>query len=60
MKNRMILLGLAVILGFTACNDWLTIRPEGEIEKNKLYESEEGFWQAMNGTYSLCNKLYGL
>lgn len=59
MKNKMILFGLTISLCLTACNDWLTIRPESEIEKNKLYETEEGFWHATNGVYTLCNKLYG-
>lgn len=44
----------------SSCEEWLTIRPKDKIEKAKLYETEEGFWQALNGIYALLYDNYGV
>ena len=57
---KKVILSLGVCFFFlTSCDKWLTIRPENEIEKTKLYETEEGFWQALNGLYSIMGSNYG-
>lgn len=40
-----------VMMVVSSCNDWLTIKPKDKVEKTKLYETEDGFWQALNGLY---------
>ena len=57
MKKVILSLGICFFF-LTSCDKWLTIRPENEIEKTKLYETEEGFWQALNGLYSLMGTNY--
>lgn len=57
MKNLILCLGFFFFL--TSCDKWLTIQPENEIEKTKLYETEEGFWQALNGLYYTLGTNYG-
>lgn len=52
------LLVLAVLV--SSCEEWLTIRPKDKIEKAKLYETEDGFWQALNGIYALLYENYGV
>lgn len=47
-----------IIILVSSCDKWLTIRPKDKIEKAKLYETEEGFWQALNGIYSLLEENY--
>ena len=57
---KKVILSLGVCFFFlTSCDKWLTIRPENEIEKTKLYETEEGFWQALNGLYLIMGSNYG-
>jgi hypothetical protein len=49
---------LALLL-LPSCTDWLTVQPENEVAKDKLYESEDGFWQALNGVYYSLYKSHG-
>lgn len=35
----------------TSCEGWLDIRPQTEIMAYDLFQSEEGFWDALNGIY---------
>lgn len=60
MKKFAYLGMIAVMVLASSCESWLTIRPKNEIEKDKLYETEEGFWQALNGVYSLLGENYGV
>lgn len=54
MKRLLVYIGCLSLFCMTvSCEKWLTIQPENEVEKTKLYETEEGFWQALNGTYYL-------
>ena len=46
MKNRKIYTGLLLHLMcivFAACNDWLDVQPESQIEDTELFKSETGF-----------------
>lgn len=36
-----------------SCSDWLDLKPYGEVEADKMFENEEGFIQALNGSYLL-------
>ena len=57
--NKFIYIGLcSLALLTTSCEKWLTIQPEDEIEKSKLYETEDGFWQALNGVYYSLDQVY--
>ncbi|OFY43857.1 MAG: hypothetical protein A2X18_13180 [Bacteroidetes bacterium GWF2_40_14] len=38
---------------FTSCNKWLEIAPKSEIASNILFESEQGFKDALMGSYLL-------
>lgn len=60
MKYTYIFLFSALmILG--SCSDWLDVNPVTEIRESKLYSSEEGYKEALNGVYILLGKkeLYG-
>lgn len=35
----------------TGCNDWLDVTPRSEIKSDILYQSEDGYKQALNGAY---------
>ncbi len=55
MKNRKIYTGLLLPLMcivFAACNDWLDVQPESQIEDTELFKSETGFKEALSGVYS--------
>lgn len=45
----------------SGCNEWLTVRPEEEISEDVLFESGEGFRNALNGVYRTIGSsdLYG-
>ncbi|MDR2129763.1 MAG: RagB/SusD family nutrient uptake outer membrane protein [Odoribacteraceae bacterium] len=59
MKHRIAI--LLSVLFFGSCSDWLTVEPEDQIDKKKLYADEAGFQIALNGIYQLCAQpsLYG-
>ncbi len=42
-----LLFGLCLI----SCDDWLDVSPNSEIKSNELYETEEGFENALTGIY---------
>lgn len=44
-----------------SCESFLNVKPEGEVVNDELFSSEEGFEDALYGTYSFLNKtdLYG-
>ncbi len=46
----MLLTALCVLL--TACNDWLDVQPESQVEDTELFKSETGFKEALSGVYS--------
>lgn len=51
MKKIYYLLSICVILSFTSCNDWLDVNPRSQIKSDVLFETEEGYKQALNGVY---------
>ncbi len=55
---------IAIIAGlivFTSCNKYLDVKPQSQIDETKLFSSDEGFREALNGVYTLCasTNLYG-
>jgi hypothetical protein len=56
---KKISLYILALLLCSSCTDWLTVQPENEIAKDKLFESEDGFWQALNGVYYSLHKAHG-
>lgn len=44
---------LLCLFVLSGCNNWLDLKPYGEVEENKLFESEEGFIQTLSGSYLL-------
>ncbi len=47
-KICMILIG---VLGLVSCSDWLDVQPKTAIPGDKLFETEEGFKDALTGFY---------
>lgn len=43
-------LGLSLVL-LASCNDWLTIQPKNDVVRDKMFESEQGFLEALSGMY---------
>ncbi len=54
-----------ILLFFTfilcACNDWFDIRPQGDIDEERLFSDEDAFLNALSGVYTQLreNTLYG-
>ena len=51
MKNKFLLLLLTVIVGFTSCKKWLDVSPQTQVRERTLFETEQGFKDAMTGVY---------
>ena len=58
MKIRNIILGIALTLGWGACNDWLTVQPETVITKDDMCTTDEGVRQLLSGMYWKMKTLY--
>jgi len=58
--KKYILFGIAMI-ALTACSDYLDVKPQSQIDKDILFQTPEGFMEALNGVYSRCAQadLYG-
>ncbi|TCC87266.1 RagB/SusD family nutrient uptake outer membrane protein [Pedobacter frigiditerrae] len=59
MKKIFYLIILAMIT--SSCKKFLDVQPESQIDKNQLFNSQDGFKEALNGVYTLCSSgsLYG-
>ncbi|MFV0506898.1 MAG: RagB/SusD family nutrient uptake outer membrane protein [Bacteroidales bacterium] len=52
MKSYILyLVGLSYILTLSSCNEWLKVMPEGQVPAEEMFESEQGFKDALNGVY---------
>lgn len=58
---RKIFILLAFTLAASACSDWLDVPPPTSVNDRELFETEDGFMEALNGVYiSAANyNLYG-
>jgi hypothetical protein len=50
-----------VMIALSACSDYLDVKPQSQIDKDILFQTPEGFMEALNGVYSRCTQtdLYG-
>ncbi len=62
MKHIILYITLTAALFLGSCNDWLDVKPRSEIPAKDLFESEEGFRDALIECYVRMNSesLYGL
>lgn len=51
MKKLLIL--AAAIVSFSSCKKWLAVTPKSEISSSELFKSEQGYKDALMGTYLL-------
>lgn len=53
---------LCLTMVLASCNDWLDVTPRSQIKAETMYETEDGFKQALNGAYIQMGdrSLYGL
>lgn len=51
MKKSIYTLGIALTLGCSACNDWLTVQPETVIVTENLITTDDGIKQILNGMF---------
>lgn len=51
MNKIYYLLSLLLALPLSSCNDWLDVNPRSQIKSEVLFETEDGFKQAVNGVY---------
>lgn len=53
MKNKIFIIGFVSIAMFLgACNKFLDVKPETSLAEEEFFTSEQGFTQALNGSYS--------
>ena len=60
-KYNFAIIGVTLLLSLSACNDWLDIDPSDQVSSEKLFESGDGFRNALNGIYIAMSssELYG-
>ena len=58
---KIIVLCLSIMFVFTSCENWLDVEPKTEIEVGTMFETEQGFKDALFGCYTLLSDadLYG-
>ncbi|SHM95244.1 SusD family protein [Chitinophaga jiangningensis] len=59
MKKLLFIFSLGVSL--VSCKKFLDIKPETQVDRDELFNSEQGFKEALNGIYTKCagSSLYG-
>lgn len=53
IKTYNIILAIAALIGFSSCSDYLDVRNENAAKENELFETKEGFQDALTGCYEL-------
>lgn len=51
MKNKLILMLCILCCGLISCNEWLNVKPQTEVGLDDMYESQQGFQDALIGAY---------
>ncbi|HEY8387890.1 MAG TPA: RagB/SusD family nutrient uptake outer membrane protein, partial [Parasegetibacter sp.] len=46
-----IIISLLILPGLTSCNKWLDVQPQNSVSEDNLFNSKEGFRNALNGIY---------
>lgn len=57
MKKISIIIIAVVGFTFASCNDWLDVNPTTELDRSELFQSENGYSEALTGVYSNMTKL---
>jgi len=60
-KLSLNIMAVTMLLSLSGCNDWLDVEPSDQVSSQKLFESGEGFRNALNGIYMAMSspELYG-
>lgn len=61
MKTINTIMVLFSFLGITGCNSWLDVKPADQVIIDQVFDSEDGFYSALNGIYieMIKPELYG-
>lgn len=65
MKNRILIMknGLLMFLliAITSCESWISVEPTDRLSEDKVYSTQKGFLQSLNGVYAEMNNsnVYG-
>lgn len=51
MKNKILIAFTALVLTLPSCKDWMDVKPKSEVDQIELFQSEEGYYDALNGVY---------
>lgn len=59
--SHLICSAIIVLLACTGCNKWLEVQPVDQVSDTRLFEDNEGFYNAVNGVYQKLSspELYG-
>lgn len=52
MIKTIYILAFGCLILTSSCNDWLDVQPKSQVEDNELFETENGFKEALAGVYS--------
>ena len=61
IKSILCFAAIASLLAFTACNEWLDVKPDTQMEEDDMFVSYHGFRDALTGCYMQMgsNSIYG-
>ena len=55
MEKTKYIVVLLLTACLSACNNWLDVKPQGQVEEENMFDEEAGFLQVLTGTYTLLN-----
>lgn len=50
--KNIIIIAFITLFFTTSCSDWLNVQPQGEITRERMYEKDKGFKEALAGCYT--------
>ncbi len=59
---KRLFISMCLLAFLSSCNSWLDVQPDASVGKEELFNTESGFFEALNGVYTRCvqGDLYGL
>ena len=59
--KRILYIFIGLLFSLTSCNDWLDVELDNKVDDDKLFNTAEGFKEALAGVYSSMSKssMYG-
>lgn len=51
MKNKLIFILCFLCGGMVSCNEWLNVKPQTQVELEDMFETQQGFQDALTGAY---------